>query len=79
LSRGPLNAGTFGPNELDPTFGPQLKFIKAPDPGQANLAPSAGYQFFGHIRIDGANAAMTVTLKDMKNQDLYRVELAPSV
>ena len=76
---GPLNAGTFGPNELDPTFGPQIKFIKAPEPGQSNLAPSAGYQFFGHVRIDAVNAAMTVTLKDMKNQDLYRVELTPAV
>jgi alkaline phosphatase D len=76
---GPLNAGTFGPNELDPTFGPQLKFIKAPDAGQSNLAPSAGYQFFGHVHIDGASTAMTVTLKDMKNQDLFQVELTPAV
>jgi alkaline phosphatase D len=74
---GPLNAGMFGPNEINPTFGPQLKFIKAPDAGQSNLAPSAGCQFFGHVRIDAVNAAMTVTLKDMKNQDLYRVELTP--
>jgi hypothetical protein len=29
------------------------------------------------VRIDAVNAAMTVTLKDMKNQDLYRVELTP--
>jgi alkaline phosphatase D len=76
---GPLNAGTFGPNELDPTFGPQLKFIKAPEPGQANLPPSAGYQFFGHVHIDGKSGAMTVTLKDMKNRDLYRIELSPAV
>ena len=27
---GPLHAGTFGPNDLDGTFGPQLKFVKAP-------------------------------------------------
>ena len=29
---GPLHAGTFGPNELDNTFGPEVKFIKAPMP-----------------------------------------------
>jgi alkaline phosphatase D len=75
---GPLNAGTFGPNALDPTFGPQLKFIKAPEPGQVNLPPSAGYQFFGHVHIDGKTSAMTVTLKDMKNRDLFRIELAPA-
>ena len=27
---GPLHAGTFGPDELDNTFGPELKFVKAP-------------------------------------------------
>jgi alkaline phosphatase D len=38
---GPLNAGTFGPGELDDTFGPQLVFAKTPPPGQVNLPPSA--------------------------------------
>ena len=27
---GPFHAGTFGPNELDNTFGPEVKFFKAP-------------------------------------------------
>jgi alkaline phosphatase D len=76
---GPLNADTFGPNELDPTFGPELKFVKAPEPGQSNLAPSAGMQFFGHVRIDGQSEVMTVTLRDMKNQEIYSVDLAPGV
>ena len=33
---GPLNAGTFGPNDLDATFGPEAVFVKAPErrPGQ---------------------------------------------
>ena len=34
---GPLNAGTFGPNKLDNTFGPQVVFEKAPPQGQSNL------------------------------------------
>jgi alkaline phosphatase D len=72
---GPLNAGTFGPNKLDNTFGPQLKFIKAPPDGQANLSPAAGYQFFGHVAIDGETEQMTVTLKDAANADLWRVTL----
>lgn len=76
---GPINAGTFGPNELDATFGPQLKFQKAPDKGQANLSPAAGMQFFGQVKIDAATEVMTVTLKDMKNQDLYAVDINPSV
>ena len=31
---GPVNAGSFGPNGLDNTFGPQVMFSKAPPPGQ---------------------------------------------
>ncbi len=50
---GPLHAGTFGPNELDNTFGPEVRFIKAPGPDKQNLPPSAGMQFFGHVKIDG--------------------------
>ncbi|HWT99268.1 MAG TPA: alkaline phosphatase D family protein [Terriglobales bacterium] len=76
---GPINAGTFGPNELDATFGPQLKFQKAPDQGQANLSPAAEMQFFGHVKIDAATEVMTVTLKDLKNRDLYKVDLPPVV
>src|SRR3569623_1263188 len=30
---GPLHAGSFGPNKLDITFGPEVRFIKAPEPG----------------------------------------------
>jgi alkaline phosphatase D len=29
---GPIHAGTFGPNELDKTFGPEVKYVKAPEP-----------------------------------------------
>ncbi|MBX2804517.1 MAG: alkaline phosphatase D family protein, partial [Hyphomicrobiales bacterium] len=47
---GPLHAGTFGPGELDMTFGPELKYAKAPTAEQGpNLPPSAGLQFFGLV------------------------------
>ena len=73
---GPLHAGTFGPNELDNTFGPEVKFIKAPR-GQANLPPSAGMQFFGHVEIDGATGQMTVTLRDRDDVALWSTTLDP--
>jgi alkaline phosphatase D len=75
---GPLHAGTFGPNRLDGTFGPQLRFIKAPPPGQFNLPPSAGLQFFGHVAIEGSTGVMTVTLKDVEDTSLWSVSLEPA-
>ena len=69
---GPLNAGTAGPNDLDDTFGPSVVFQKAPVPGQGNLPPSAGMQFFGQIDIDGGTKAMTVSLKDIEGTTLFR-------
>jgi alkaline phosphatase D len=74
---GPLNAGTFGPNGLDPTFGPQVVFQKAPPPGQFNLPPSAGLQFFGQVDIDGASEVMTVRLKDLAGATLFTQEIEP--
>lgn len=60
---GPLNAGSFGPNPLDATFGPQVVFQKAPP--APNTSPLAGFQFFGEVEIDAEGAAMTVTLRDL--------------
>jgi len=74
---GPLHAGTFGPNDLDNTFGPEVRFIKAPGPGSQNLPPSAGMQFFGHVRIDGAGGQMTVTLRDRADVALWSTTLDP--
>lgn len=74
---GPLNAGTFGPNELDDTFGPEPVFVKAPEPGQVNLPPSAGLQFFGQVDIDGDTEVMTVRLKDLAGATLFTQELVP--
>lgn len=74
---GPLNAGTFGPNALDATFGPQVMYQKAPPSGQSNLPPSAGMQFFGEVNISGANEVMTVVLRDLEGAALYTKVLTP--
>jgi alkaline phosphatase D len=76
---GPLNAGSFGPNKLDNTFGPQVMFQKAPPEGQVNLAPSAGLQFYGQLQVEGASGVMTVRLKDLDGQELYKVALDPEL
>jgi alkaline phosphatase D len=75
---GPLHAGTFGPGELDATFGPEVKFFKAPPKGQLNLPPSAGLQFFGLVDIDGRTEQMTVRLMDRANNELWKTVLDPA-
>ncbi len=76
---GPLNAGSFGPNPLDATFGPEVVFQKAPPEGQANLPPSAGLQFFGQVDIDAESEVMTVALKDLGGQILFTQQLEPEL
>ncbi|MGJ4880316.1 alkaline phosphatase D family protein [Bradyrhizobium sp. HKCCYLRH1065] len=76
---GPLHAGTFGPNELDNTFGPEVRFIKAPGLDKQNLPPSAGMQFFGHVKIEGATGQMTVTLRDRADVALWSTTLDPKL
>jgi alkaline phosphatase D len=72
---GPLNAGTFGPNQLDNTFGPQLVFQKVPPAGQSNLPPSAGYQFFGDVEV--SRFGLRVTLRDISGTALFTQQLHP--
>jgi alkaline phosphatase D len=75
---GPLHAGTWGPAPLDNTFGPSVKFQKGCTTAQGeNLAPCFGLQFFGHVGIDGESGAMTVTLKDVGDHDLWSVTIPP--
>jgi alkaline phosphatase D len=75
---GPLHAGTFGPGELDMTFGPELKYVKAPAADQPqNLPPSDGLQFFGLVDIDGGSEAMTVRLMDAADTELFSQTLEP--
>ncbi|MEO1138285.1 MAG: alkaline phosphatase D family protein [Pseudomonadota bacterium] len=75
---GPLHAGTFGPNALDMTFGPEVMFQKAPTEDQgANLPPSMGLQFFGLVDIDGDTQQMTVRLMDRADTELYSITLDP--
>ncbi len=74
---GPLNSGTFGPNKLDNTFGPEVKFQSIPPDLKANRPPSEGFQFFGTVKIDGASQVMTVALHNIEGKTLYSVDLPP--
>jgi alkaline phosphatase D len=74
---GPINAGTFGPNPLDGTFGPEVKFTGIPAGLKANRPPSDGFQFFGQADIDGASGILTVTLKNVEGTTLFSQALTP--
>lgn len=68
---GPLNAGSFGPNQLDATFGPRVVFQKAPPAGKVNLSPRAGLQFFGEVNIDSRDRSLTIDLKDIDGMSVF--------
>ena len=73
---GPLNAGAFGPNALDATFGPAVVFAETPP--APNTSPADGHQYFGHVTIDGDTRMMTVTLRDIDGGERFSVDLSPS-
>lgn len=72
---GPLHAGTFGPNALDATFGPQVMFSRSAD--RPNQPPSDGLQFLGQVRIDGSSGVLTVSLRDVAGAVLFTKDLIP--
>lgn len=76
---GPLHAGTFGPGEMDNTFGPEVRFVKAPGLDKQNMSPLGGMQFFGHAKIDGASGQLTVSLRDRADNLLWSTTLDPKM
>ncbi|GLZ39680.1 hypothetical protein Acsp05_33040 [Actinokineospora sp. NBRC 105648] len=72
---GPLHAGAFGPNALDPTFGPEAVFVHAPP--VANTSPLGGFQHFGEVQVDGRSGELTVYLRDGKGTSLWSKTLRP--
>lgn len=71
---GPIAAGTFGPNELDQTFGPRVEFAKVAD--YPNQSPRGGNQFFGHCAI-AADGALTVSLRNLEGTTLWSTTMEP--
>ncbi len=64
---GPINAGTFGPNDLDTTFGPDLRYVSLPKDNPQNQSPAA-QQYYGRAKIDPQSRAMTVSLHDLNGK-----------
>jgi alkaline phosphatase D len=72
---GPLNAGTFGPNYLDPTFGPKAEFISVERGMRPGLSPFSGLQFYGVGRVDPESRALTVSLHRANGERLWSTRL----
>jgi alkaline phosphatase D len=72
---GPLHAGTFGPNDLDGTFGPEVRFSSVKPGAPANRPPSDGQQFFGFSRISARTQVMTVELRNLAGETIYEISL----
>lgn len=78
---GPLNAGSFGPNTKDRTFGIEADFEMGPGTEglPQNSSPYAGLQFFGEVNIDHRSKKMTVDLKDIDGNLVYSRTLDPNL
>ncbi len=72
---GPINAGSFGPNDMDLTFGPEVDFQKA-GPAMGSPRDGAG-QFFGRVEIAPDGEEFTVELIDANGEVQYTRTLTP--
>ncbi|MFM9276286.1 alkaline phosphatase D family protein, partial [Pseudarthrobacter sp. NKDBFgelt] len=70
----PIAAGSFGPNDMDGTFGPEVVFSKAGRfPGES---PRDGEnQFFGHVQLD--SETFTVSLRNANGATVFSKVLTP--
>jgi alkaline phosphatase D len=75
---GPLHAGTFGPNPLDPTFGPEVRFLGVPAGMKPNRPPSEGLQFFGRLVAEASSGALRASLHDRRGREIFRTTIAPA-
>ncbi len=70
---GPAHAGAFGPNALDPTFGPEAVFVQAPP--APNTSPLDGFQHFGEVQVAPGGAELTVFLRGQAGEELWSTTL----
>lgn len=72
---GPIAAGSFGPNAMDGTFGPEVVFNKAGRfPGES---PRDGEnQFFGHVQL-GGDGTFTASLRNANGAVVFSKVLTP--
>lgn len=71
---GPLHAGVFPAGELDPTFGPERRYVlEVPEPG---AGPASGTMSYGRVTLD-EEGAFDVSLRDGLGRELFGERLLP--
>ena len=74
---GPMHAGTFGPNALDATFGPEVRFSSVGDGVTPNRPPSDDLQFFGVLDLDPQTRVLRAAIHSVAGRELWSHELVP--
>ncbi len=75
MRRGTLNAETFGPNEADATFGPEVKFGGILAGMKPNGRRAAAINFLDCWRLT-PNARFGVSLHKLSGKALYSIDCA---
>lgn len=70
---GPLHAGAFGPNELDPTSGPRAEFVRGPS--RQGASPLEGFGHFGELDVAPDGSTLEVHLRDRAGASLWTTTL----
>ena len=73
---GPFNAGGFGPNEFDLTFGPSAVFVEPPP--RQNVSPAEGHQYVGEVAVAADTGQMTVRLRGGDGSVRWSTTLDPA-
>jgi alkaline phosphatase D len=73
LVAGPIHAGTFGPEVLDPSLGGEVRFQWVPPAGTGNLPPWDGLQTYG--TLDVSREVLVASLWGIDGKPRFRVEL----
>ncbi|MEO7331478.1 MAG: hypothetical protein ABI193_23080 [Minicystis sp.] len=71
---GPLHARASGPNPLDPTFGPEVRFERPSSAKRLRLPHDEG-QYFGAVTLDGQTEVLTVAPHDLRGTKLHETVL----
>ncbi|WP_315789558.1 alkaline phosphatase D family protein [Fischerella sp. JS2] len=76
---GPIHAGAFGQNELDPSFGPKYEYVRAPQTATSQLPqnlPPPNLHSFGLAEVN-SQGQLLVRIHDITGKVLYEKLLNP--